>query len=324
MHLRKAALLGKFQRRHKVLLGFAREAYDNVRRNRHVRHLRTNLLHQLRKALRVIRTVHRTQNLVAAALQRQVQVTQKARLLRHQLQEARLHLYGFQRAKAHTLHALDRQRCLHCVIQRNLLALLRQLLAIAAKVNANEHNLLIACSHKLCNLLANACKASAAQRSTGKGNNAIGAILVAALLNLQEGTRLVRFCAYAQLLKFCINGHLLYIIENFCLLMLQRLIDQLHDTRTLLVADDNINALNSTHLFRRSLRIAAGNNNERQRIVTHSAVDNLARLALTCIRNNAGVHQINVSLLAKGHNLVARRAENPLHAGCVGLINLAA
>ena len=156
VHFGKAALLGKFQRSSKVLLGFAGEAHDNVRSNCHIRHLRTDFVHQLRKALGIVRTVHSAQNLVAAALQRQMQVTLQARFLCHQLQQARFHLHRFQRAEAHTLHALNAQRCLYRVIQGNVLALLRQLLAVATKVNADEHNLLVACGNQLANLLADA------------------------------------------------------------------------------------------------------------------------------------------------------------------------
>ena len=72
--------------------------------------------------------------------------------------------------------------------------------------------------------------------------------------------------------------------------MLQCFIDQLHNAAALLVADDYIDTLDSTHLLRRSLRIATGNNHQRQRIMTHSAVDNLARFALTGIGNNAGIN----------------------------------
>ena len=183
VHFGKAAFLGKFQRSCKILLGFAGEAHDNVRSNCHIRHLRADFVHQLRKTLGIVRTVHSAQNLVAAALQRQMQVTLQARFLCHQLQQARFHLHGFQRTEAHTLHALNAQRCLYCVIQSNALAFLRQLLAVAAKVNADEHNLLVACGNQLANLLADAFHAAAAQRTTGKRNNAVGAVLVAALLN---------------------------------------------------------------------------------------------------------------------------------------------
>ena len=72
--------------------------------------------------------------------------------------------------------------------------------------------------------------------------------------------------------------------------MLQCFFDQLHNAAALLIADDYINTFDSTHLLGRSLRIAAGNNHQGQRIMTHSAVDNLARFALTGIGNNAGIN----------------------------------
>ena len=290
MHFGKAAFLGKFQSSRKVLLGFAGEAHDNVRSNCHIRHLCTDFVHQLRKALCVIRTMHNAQNLVAAALQWQMQVTLQARLLCHQLQQARFHLHGFQRAEAHTLHALNAQRCLYRIIQHNVLAFLRQLLAVAAKVNADEHNLLVACGNQLANLLADAFQAAAAQRTAGKGNNAVGAVLVAALLNFEEGAGFIGFRANAQLFKLSIHSHLLHVVQNLRALVLQRLFDQLHNAAALLIADDYINTFDSTHLLRRSLRIAACNNHQGQRIVTHSAVDNLTRFALTGIGNNAGIN----------------------------------
>ncbi len=290
MHFGKAAFLGKFQCSRKVLLGFAGEAHDNVRSNCHIRHLRADFVHQLRKALCVIRTVHSAQNLVAAALQRQMQVTLQARFLCHQLQQARLHLHGFQRTEAHTLHAFNAQRCLYGVIQSNVLAFLRQLLSVAAKVNADEHNFFVACGNQLANLLTDAFQAAAAQRTAGKGNNAVGAVLVAALLNFEEGAGFIGFRANAQLFELSIYSHLLHIVQNLRALVLQRLLNQLHNAPALLVADDYINTLDSTHLLRRSLRIAAGDNHQGQRIVTHSAVDNLARFALTGIGNNAGIN----------------------------------
>ena len=290
VHFRKAALLGKFQSSRKILLGFAGEAHDNVRSNCHIGHLRTNFVHQLRKTLGIVRTVHSAQNLVAAALQRQMQVTLQARFLGHQLQQARFHLHRFQRTEAHTLHALNAQRCLYCVIQSNVLAFLRQLLAVAAKVNADEHNFFVACGNQLANLLADAVQAAAAQRTAGKGNNAIGAILVAALLNFEEGAGFIGFRADAKLFELSIHSHLLHVVQNLRTLVLQCFFDQLYNAAALLIADDYINTFDSTNLLGRSLRIATGNNHQRKRIVTHSAIDNLARFALTGIGNNAGIN----------------------------------
>ena len=72
--------------------------------------------------------------------------------------------------------------------------------------------------------------------------------------------------------------------------MLQCFFDQLYNAAALLIADDYINTFDSTNLLGRSLRIATGNNHQRKRIVTHSAIDNLARFALTGIGNNAGIN----------------------------------
>ena len=171
-----------------------------------------------------------------------------------------------------------------------MLAFLRQLLAVAAKVNADEHNLLVACGNQLANLLTDAFQAAAAQRTARKRDNAIGAILVAALLNFEKGAGFIGFRANAQLFELSVHSHLLHIVQNLRALVLQRLLNQLHNAAALLVADDYINTLDSTHLLRRSLRIAAGDNHQGQRIVTHSAVDNLTRFALTGIGNNAGIN----------------------------------
>ena len=157
-------------------------------------------------------------------------------------------------------------------------------------MNADEHNLLVACGNQLADLLADAFQAAATQRTARKRNNAVGAILVAALLNFEEGTGFIGFGADSQLFKFGINSHLLHVVQNLRALMLQRLLNQLHNAAALLIADDYINTLDSTHLLGRSLRIAACNNHQGQRIVTHSAVDNLTRFALTGIGNNAGIN----------------------------------
>ena len=129
-------------------------------------------------------------------------------------------------------------------------------------MNADEHNLLVACGNQLANLLADAFQAAAAQRTAGKGNNAVGAILVAALLNFEEGAGFIGFGTDAQLFKLGINSHLLYIVQNLRALVLQRLLNQLHNAAALLIADDYINTFDSTHLLRRSLRIAACNNHQ--------------------------------------------------------------
>ncbi len=157
-------------------------------------------------------------------------------------------------------------------------------------MNADKHNLLVACGNQLANLLADAFQAAAAQRTAGKGNNAVGAILVAALLNFEEGAGFIGFRANAQLFELSIHSHLLHIVQNLRAFVLQRLFDQLHNAAALLIADDYINTFDSTHLLRRSLRITAGDNHQGQRIMTHSAVDNLARFALTGIGNNAGIN----------------------------------
>ena len=157
-------------------------------------------------------------------------------------------------------------------------------------MNADEHNLLVACGNQLANLLTDAVQAAAAQRTARKGNNAVGAVLVAALLNFEEGAGFIGFRANAQLFKLSVYSHLLHIVQNLRALVLQCFFDQLHNAAAILIADDYINTLDSTHLLRRSLRIASGDNHQGQWIMTHSAVDNLARFALTGIGNNASIN----------------------------------
>ena len=86
--------------------------------------------------------------------------------------------------------------------------------------------------------------------------------MVAALLNFEEGAGFICFRANAQLFELSIHSHLLHIVQNLRALVLQSLLDQLHNAAALLIADDYINTLDSTHLLRRSLRIAAGDNHQ--------------------------------------------------------------
>ena len=52
--------------------------------------------------------------------------------------------------------------------------------------------------------------------------------------------------------------------------------------------------------------------------------DNLAGFALSRIGHHAGINQIYICWAAKINYLIASSTKNFLHAGCVGLINLAA
>ena len=124
MHFRKATLFRKLQSCLKILLGFSGEAHDNVRSNAHIRHLRTDLMQQLRKACSIVGAMHSLQNLVTAALQGQMQMLAQAWLCSHELQQTRLHLHGLQAAQAQAAHTLHAQGRFNCIIEGNVQAFL--------------------------------------------------------------------------------------------------------------------------------------------------------------------------------------------------------
>ena len=101
----------------------------------------------------------------------------------HHLKQCVFHLHGFQRAQAYPAHLRYGKGGLYRIGQPVALAVF---LAVAAQMDAQQHDFLKALIHQPLGFFTDAFQGTGTEMTSGVGNDAIGAVLVAAFLDFQE------------------------------------------------------------------------------------------------------------------------------------------
>ena len=160
-------------------------------------------------------------------------------------------------------------------------------------------------------------------RTARIGDDAERAEILTAVLDLEKCTRALRHVRERDILErprlhdvrdlprdTALRAHcLLHIVDDLC---------------AFLRPDDDAHALECANLLWRNLRIAAADRDTGARIRPCRAADDLARLAVAQMRHRAGIDDIDICGFLERHDIVAARAEQPLHGFRFKLIDLAA
>ena len=160
-------------------------------------------------------------------------------------------------------------------------------------------------------------------RATRIGDDAERAEILTAVLDLEKCTRALRHVRERDILERP-RLHDVRDLPRDAALRAHCLLHIVDDLRALLRPDDDAHALERTDFIRRDLRIAAADSDAGARVRPCRAADDPARLAVAQMRHRAGIDNIDVRTFLERHDIVAARAEQPLHGFRFKLIDLAA
>ena len=189
MHARKAHATAQRQRLLELLVRLARKTDDNVARKCGLWQVRTDHAHRILKGLGTIGTAHAMQRRRAAGLHGQVQKRgDTLRIARHNLKQALRDIHGLDRGNAHMRNSRALHNGLEQLIDFDMLVG-RALAVIGTQIHAGQHDLGHAGLLGLANLLEHGLDGHGALGAACLPHNAIGAAMVAAVLNLHAQAR---------------------------------------------------------------------------------------------------------------------------------------
>ena len=226
------------------------------------------------------------------------------------------HYLGLQRAQAHAFHA---GRIVHRAdgVQQRIL----RAPAVAGQVDARDHDLPIARVRKALRLRTHLIQRHGAHRPPHAGDDAVGAVAVAALLNLHGGAGLALVPGNEQRLKLRAlqrqHGVDAFVLRN-------GLLRQLHHAGALLYADYHPHAVHLENLLRVALGQTARHHDGAARMQPRDAPDQLLRLLVAGSGDGAGVDEVHVRLVLHRNGGIARALEGLQHGLGVVLVDLAA
>ena len=165
----------------KTLWSFTATAHHYVYTDEGIRHLLLDEIHLMGKERLVITAMHQLQHLIASALQRNMEVRHEGTTLCAIGNEIIITKIRFQTGDAKTLDTLHLVHRLH-KIQESLMGSLTEI----TDVHTGDDNLLTSLSCSLLTLSHQRLDARITGISTGERNGTIGAVIVAAILYLQE------------------------------------------------------------------------------------------------------------------------------------------
>ena len=242
--------------------------------------------------------------------------------LRQLLCEFFRHDSRLQRPQPHPLDSGDFIQPLHEVHQAALpvIFLLFKIQAVGRKMDARENNLPVSLIGQGPGLLHDVLRLSAAHSSPGIGDNAVAAELIASVLNLQERSRMLRRMADVHILELPGLSDVDNIRELFpgCKILLQAF----HQVLLPVISDDDIHGVILREGLPRRLHIAPGCHHGRLRVQFLCPVQHLSGLLVRNIRHGAGIDDIDIRLLRKVHDLIARCRKHLSHRLGLPGINL--
>ena len=319
MDFEEADLFQKCAALLKVLCRLAGEAADAVsgKADRAAAVGGADLLHHLCVLLRGVHPAHPAQGGGAAALQTQVELGAKLVHRRQAGDEFRGEHIGVKAAQTDALDA------------RHLCALFHQLHKVRAGVqpvagqgDGAEHHLAVARSGQLVQLGQNALLGAAAHRPAGAGDDAVGALPVAAVLYLDKGAGVGLEPFHRQLLELLAalvrgNGY-------DALVAVQQLLYVLQNGLAVAVAAHKVGFHELCGLLREGLRVAAGQHRHRTGVFALFAAQPLAALLVAEVGHGAAVHNEHVRCLAFLRNGKAVGAEQLFQRAGLVQVDLAA
>ena len=291
----------------KTLRSFAATAHHHINTDKRIRHFLLDKIHLVGKERLVVTAVHQLEHLIASALQRNVEMRHKGTALGTILYEIIITEIRLQTRDAVTLdsfyliHRLDK-------VDESLVGSLTEI----SDIHTGNDDFLTAFSSRLLTLSHKRLDARVARIASGKWNGAIGAIIVAAVLHLQEITGTVTTRARRLEGLDFLRLHAIMLMKSRSIAVLRSLSSQsvflgkflrpciaeiLNQVRLLVSTQHEVYTLYLADILRFELRITARHDNECTRIVSHHPVDSLTAFMIGNFCYRAGVNQTNISFL---------------------------
>ena len=291
----------------KTLRSFAATAHHHIDTDKRIRHFLLDKIHLVGKERLVVTTVHQIEHLIASALQRNVEMRHKGTALGTILYEIIITEIRLQTRDAVTLdsfyliHRLDK-------VDESLVGSLTEI----ADIHTGNDDFLTAFSSRLLTLSHKRLDARVARIASGKWNGTIGAIIIAAILHLQEITGTVATRARRLEGLDLLRLHAIMLMKSRSIAVLRGLSSQsvflskflrpciaeiLNQVRLLVSTQHEVYTLYLADILRFELRITARHDNECARIVSHHPVDSLTAFMIGNFCYRAGVNQTNISFL---------------------------
>ena len=189
MHTRETHTAAQRQRLLELLVRLTRKTDDDIARKRRLGQVGANHTHRVLKGLRTIGTTHAMQGRRTAGLHGQVQKRgDTLRIARHNLKQALRDIHGFDRGNAH----MRNSRALHDGLEQLIdfdMLVGRALAIVGTQVHTGQHHLGHAGLLGLANLLKHGLDGHGTLGAAGLPHDAIGATVVAAILDLHAQPR---------------------------------------------------------------------------------------------------------------------------------------
>ena len=307
----------------KTLRSFAATAHHHIDTDKRIRHFLLDKVHLVGEERLVVTTVHQLEHLIASALQRNMEMRHKSTALGTILYEIIITEIRLQTRDAVTLdsfyliHRLDK-------VDESLVGSLTEI----TDIHTGNDDFLTAFSSRLLTLSHKRLDARVARIASGKWNGAIGAIIIAAVLHLQEitgtvatrarrleGLDFLRLHAIMLMKSRSIDVLRTFridVLRSYRIAVLRGLSNQsvflgkflrpciaeiLNQVRLLVSTQHEVYTLYLADILRFELRITARHDNECARIVSHHPVDSLTAFMIGNFCYRAGVNQTNISFL---------------------------
>ena len=291
----------------KTLRSFAATAHHHIDTDKRIRHFLLDKIHLVGKERLVVTAVHQLEHLIASALQRNVEMRHKGTALGTILYEIIITEIRLQTRDAVTLdsfyliHRLDK-------VDESLVGSLTEI----TDIHTGNDDFLTTFSSRLLTLSHKRLDARVARIASGKWNGAIGTIIVAAVLHLQEITGTVATRARRLEGLDFLRLHAIMLMKSRSIAVLRSQSSQsvflskflrpciaeiLNQVRLLVSTQHEVYTLYLADILRFELRITARHDNECARIVSHHPVDSLTAFMIGNFCYRAGVNQTNISFL---------------------------
>ena len=293
VHTRETHTTAQRQRLLELLVRLTRKTDDDIARKRRLGQVGANHTHRVLKGLGAIGTAHAMQGRRAAGLHGQVQKRgDTLRIARHHLKQALRDIHGLDRGNAH----MRNRRALHDGLEQLIdfdVLVGRALAIVGTQVHTGQHHLGHAGLLGLANLLEHGLDGHGALGAACLPHNAIGAAMVAAVLNLHAQARATEHIDH---LAIAAGG-------NVIGLNAQHLADTFGDIDLGRLGDHAIRKLQQ--LLGMQIDHASGHDHIGLVWIGQRMTDGLTGLGLGLARNGTGVNDDQIGILGL-HNSKAQ------------------
>ena len=325
MHLVEVHLFEELHRLLKLRVGLARKAHDHIGRDGRLVVVPAKEPHALHEFLRRVVAVHAPERGIAAALQGQVKVRADLRHGRDPPDKRFRHDARLQGTEADPLDSGDFPDPVHEIqkkasgfdgVEPDRVRLRVPLKAVGADMDPGEHDLPDALLCDLLHFPDDFAGPSAPDPAPGIGDYAVGAELIAPVLDFDKGA-----CVAGRFeLHVLVFGPVREVGQGpsaqgapreivaggLSLFELQKeLVEKLRDPGLVVVSDREVDGLVRPDPLRVRLHVAAHGDDHRVRIRLFGLVDHLAALPVRDIGDRAGVDHVHFRLLLKRNGNIA-------------------